>query len=80
MWTPATRVQRTRVSKRFQTDLTDAEWLLIAETLPAAARLGRHREWTMREIINAIFYVLRGGITWRLLPKDFPPWQTVYPL
>ena len=78
MWTPATRVQHTRVSKRYQTDLTDAEWLLIADILPAAARLGRRREWTMREIVNAIFYVLRGGITWRLLPKDFPPWQTVY--
>ena len=32
----------------------------------------------MREIVNAIFHVLRGGIAWRLLPKDFPPWQTVY--
>jgi transposase len=78
MWTPATRVQHTRVSKRYQTDLTDAEWLLIAHMLPAAARLGRRREWAQREIMNAIFYVLRGGITWRLLPKDFPPWQTVY--
>ena len=77
MWTPATRVQHTRVSKRYQTDLTDAEWLLIAHMLPAAARLGRRREWAMREIMNAIFYVLRGGITWRLLPKNFPPWQTV---
>ena len=78
MWTPATRVQHTRVSKRYQTDLTDPEWLLIVDMLPAAARLGRRREWAMREIVNAIFYVLRGGITWRLLPKDFPPWQTVY--
>ena len=78
MWTPATRVQHTRVSKRYQTDLTDAEWLLISDMLPFAARLGRRREWPMREIVNAIFYVLRGGVAWRLLPKDFPPWQTVY--
>jgi transposase len=78
MWTPATRVQHTRVWNRYQTDLTDAEWLLIADMLPAATRLGRRREWTMREIVNAIFYVLRGGITWRLLTKGFPPWQTVY--
>ncbi len=40
--------------------------------------LGRPRDWTLREIVNAIFYVLRGGIAWRLLPRDFPPWQTVY--
>ena len=78
MWTPATRAQHMRVSKRYQTDLTDAEWLLIADMLPGAARLGRRREWVMREIANAIFHVLRGGIAWRLLPKDFPPWQTVY--
>jgi transposase len=78
MWAPATRAQHTRVSKRYQTDLTDAEWLLIADMLPAAARFGRRREWAMREIANAIFYVLRGGIARRLLPKDFPPWQTVY--
>jgi putative transposase len=78
MWTPATRAQHTRVSQRYQTDLTDAEWLLIAHILPAARATGRRREWPMREIMNAIFYVLRGGIAWRLLPKDFPPWQTVY--
>ena len=78
MWTPATRGQHMRVSKRYQTDLTDAEWLLIADMLPGAARLGRRREWVMREIANAIFHVLRGGIAWRLLPKDFPPWQTAY--
>ena len=78
MWTPATRAQHTRVAKRYQTDLSDAEWRLIAALLPEARSTGRRREWPMREIVNAIFYVLRGGITWRLLPKDFPPWQTVY--
>ncbi len=78
MWTPATRAQHTRVSKRYQTDLSDAEWRLIADYLPVACSTGRRRQWPMREIVNAIFYVLRGGIAWRLLPKDFPPWQTVY--
>jgi transposase len=78
MWTPATRAQHTRVSKRYQTDLSDAEWALIAAFLPEAQPTGRRREWPMREIMNAIFYVLRGGLAWRLLPKDFPPWQTVY--
>ena len=77
MWTPATRAQHTRVSKRYQTDLSDAEWALIAAFVPEARTTGRRRQWPMREIVNAIFYVLRGGIAWRLLPKDFPPWQTV---
>lgn len=78
MWIPATRAQHTRVAKRYQTDLSDAEWLLIAGFLPGESSTGRRREWPMREIVNAIFYVLRGGIAWRLLPKDFPPWPTVY--
>ena len=58
--------------------MTDAEWALIAEFMPPACALGRRREWALREIVNAIFYVLRGGIAWRLLPKDLPPWPTVY--
>ena len=78
MWTPATRLQHTRVSKRYQTDLTDAEWSLIAGFAPPDRSAGRRRTWSFREIVNAIFYVLRGGVAWRLLPKDFPPWQTVY--
>jgi transposase len=78
MWTPTTREQHNRRALRYQTDLTDGEWCLIHPHLPAACRTGRPRTWPMREIINAIFYVLRGGITWRLLPSDFPPWPTVY--
>lgn len=78
MWTPATRRQHSRATTRYQTDLTDAEWRLIEHRLPAAKKTGRPRSWSMREIINAIFYVLRGGIAWRLLPSDFPPWSTVY--
>jgi transposase len=78
VWTSATRAQHTRVSNRYQTDLTDAEWALIAGFLPVAKGVGRPRGWPAREIVNAIFYVLRGGIAWRLLPTDFPPWQTVY--
>ena len=78
MWTPITRAQHTRCAARYQTDLTDTEWRLIEPLLPAPHILGRPRKWEMREIINAIFYVLRGGISWRLLPSDMPPWQTVY--
>jgi transposase len=78
VWTSATRAQHTRVSNRYLTDLTDAEWGLIAGFLPPARSTGRPRAWPPREIMNAIFYVLRGGIAWRLLPRDLPPWQTVY--
>lgn len=78
MWPPATHVQYTRVSKRYQTDLSDAERALIAVFVPETRTTGPRRQWPVREIVNAIFYLLRGGIAWRLLPKDFPPWQTVY--
>ena len=78
MWTPTTREQHSRPAARYQTDLTDAKWRLIEQRLPPARKTGRPRAWPMREIVNAIFYVLRGGIVWRLLPSDFPPWATVY--
>ena len=78
MWTPATRRQHSREGLRYETDLTDAEWDLIAPMMPAARRTGRPRKWPLREIVNAIFYVMRGGIAWRLLPSDFPPKSTVW--
>jgi len=78
MWTPATRRQHSRDHLRYETDLTDAEWALIEPLMPAPKRRGRPRAWLLREIMNAIFYVLRGGIAWRLLPRDLPPKNTVY--
>ena len=63
---------------RYETDLTDAEWALIEPLLPPPPEYGRPRFWPMREIMNAIFYVLRGGIAWRLLPRDLPPKSTVF--
>jgi transposase len=78
MWTPATRRQHSRLELRYGSDLTDAEWLILSPFLPANATCGRKRAWPMREVINAICYVLRGGIAWRLLPDGFPPWSTVY--
>ena len=78
MWTPTTREQYRRRTARYQSDLTDDEWRVIAPHVPPAKTTGRPRSWPMREIVNAIFYVLRGGIAWRLLPSDFPPWSTVY--
>jgi len=78
MWTPATRRQHSRDHLRYESDVSDAEWEILAPFMPAPARTGRPRQWPMREIMNAIFYVLRGGIAWRLLPKDFPPMTTVH--
>lgn len=78
MWTPTTREHYRRRTPRYQTDLTDTEWHVIEPLLPPAKKMGRPRAWPLREIVNAIFYVLRGGIAWRLLPSDFPPWSTVY--
>jgi transposase len=63
---------------RFASDVTDAEWRLIEPLLPPHSPVGLPPEWPMREIVNAIFYVLRGGIPWRMLPRCFPPHQTVY--
>lgn len=78
MWTPTTRKHYSRRATRYQSDLTDEEWHVIEPYLPPAKRTGRPRAWPLREIVNAIFYVMRGGIAWRLLPSDFPPWSTVY--
>jgi transposase len=78
MWTATTRAQHRRDELRFASDLTDAEWAVIEPLLPQASGVGRPPEWPMREIVNAIFYVLRGGIPWRMLPPCFPPRQTVY--
>jgi transposase len=78
MWTPATRKQHNRKTNRYQTDMTDEEWRVIEPHLPAASSTGRPRSWPMREIVNGIFYVMRSGCTWRLLPSDLPPWGTIY--
>jgi transposase len=78
MWTATTRAQHMRDGLRFASDATDAEWAVLAPLLPRPSSVGRPPQWPMREIVNAIFYVLRGGIPWRMLPPCFPPRQTVY--
>ena len=77
MWTPTTRQQHSRPVTRYQTDLTDAEWR-VAPHLPKPCATGRPWDWPMREILNGIFYVMRAGCPWRLLPNDLPPWGTIY--
>jgi putative transposase len=65
--------------KAYPTDLSDAEWNYIEPHLPAPKGFGRPRTHTLREILNAIFYLLKSGCQWRLLPHDFPrTWPTVY--
>jgi len=66
------------IRQRYDTDLTDAQWLKISMLLPQPHKRGRPRTQHFREITNAIFYILRAGCAWRLLPHDFPKWQTVY--
>jgi transposase len=63
---------------RYPSDLTDAEWTILAPLIPAPKPGGRPPRHERRELVNAIRYVLRGGIAWRALPHDLPPWQTVY--
>ena len=67
----------TRFTQTYPTDLQYNEWLLIAQFFPAPKR-GRPRKWELWLIINAILYATRTGCQWRMLPKDLPPWQTVY--
>ena len=64
--------------KTYPTDLSDEEWKYLESLLPAPNDHGRPRIHGFREIVNAIFYVLKSGCSWRLLPHDFPPWPTVY--
>jgi hypothetical protein len=73
MWTEAARKQHVPRKERYPSDLTDAEWALIDPMIPQAQRGGRPRKTGMREVMNAVRYVLRTGCQWRQLPKDFPP-------
>jgi putative transposase len=64
--------------KPYPTDLTDDEWQLIEPLLPRARKPGRPRKYSWRDILNAVFYVLRTGCQWRCLPHDFPTGKTAY--
>ncbi|RKU11170.1 IS5/IS1182 family transposase [Candidatus Poribacteria bacterium] len=62
----------------YPTDLTDAQWCRLLPYLPKPSPVGRPLKWKMRAIINAIFYIVKSGCQWRMLPHQMPPWQTVY--
>jgi transposase len=81
MWTERSRgrmAEITRKTKRYPSDLTDEEWERIAPLMPRPGRRGRPRAVDLREIINALRYLVRSGCGWEMLPVHFGPWQTVY--
>jgi transposase len=78
MWTIENRCRYDRDHLRYPSDLSDAEWALIAPFIPPAKHGGRRREVDEREIVNGIMYVLSTGCQWRAIPKDLPPRSTVY--
>lgn len=81
MWTSESRGRMARIekkTKRYPSDLTDEEWAAVEPLLPEVAPTGRKRLTDLREVLNAIRYMVRSGCEWRMLPAHFPPWQTVY--
>lgn len=78
MWTDITRKQFARDGLRLPSDLTDLEWAVVEPLLPRRSRRGRPPVWNYRQIVEALLYLLRGGLPWRMLPpKLFPPMTTV---
>lgn len=62
----------------YPSDVTTRQWEQIDLLLPADAARGRHREYSLRDVVNAVNYRWLTGCSWRMLPHDYPPWQTVY--
>ena len=78
MWTAADRERYGREGLRYPSDLTDAEWALIAPLIRPGKRGGRRRSVNVREVLNGLLYVLETGCQWRHLPRDLPPRSTVH--
>lgn len=66
------------MTQGYQTELTDSQWEIIQDLIPAAKSGGRPRSLDTRQVVNGILYLTAGGISWRMLPHDYPPWQSVY--
>ena len=77
MWTDTTRVRHARKEQRLPSDLTDREWEVLEPFFPPPSHVGRPRKWSTRIIVDALFYMLRGGLPWRMMPPGFPPATTV---
>ena len=67
-----------RTRRPYPSDLTDKEWTLLKPLLASPERRGRPPKWPARHVADAVFYLLRSGCAWRMLPREYPPWQTVY--
>jgi transposase len=78
MWKREHRLANAHRGLRYPSDLSDAEWVLVAPLIPPARRGGRSRSINEREDLNAIFYVLATGCQWQALPKDLPPKSTAH--
>ena len=72
MWKPEHRLAADRRGLRYPSDLTDAEWGIVAAMIPPGRHGGRRRSVNVREVLNGIFYVLWTGCQWKALPKDLP--------
>lgn len=62
----------------YPSDLSDDEWAILEPLLSSAEKRGRPPKWPLRRVADAVFYLLRSGCSWRMLPREYPPWQTVY--
>ncbi len=78
MWKPEHRRAAERPGLRYPSDMIDAEWTLIEPMIPPARHGGRPRGVDVREVLNAVFYVLSTGCQWKALPKDLPPKSTAH--
>lgn len=78
MWTTENRPRYARTGLRYPSDLTDAEWAIVAPLIPPAKPGGRKRDVVVREVLNGLLYILSTGCQWRALPKDLPPRSTVH--
>ena len=76
-WTELTRHQHDRKSDKYASDMSDAEWALIAPLMPPPKTTGRPRTTCLRDVFDAILYIATTGCQWRMLPNDFPPVSTV---
>jgi len=85
MWTDDARDKYRILAGAYPSSMSDGEWALMEPHFPAPKATvvhglmrGKDMTWPMRTVVDAIFYVLRNGISWRAMPADFPPWKTVY--
>ncbi|MFO1156140.1 MAG: IS5 family transposase [Rhodospirillales bacterium] len=78
MWNPESRARHCRVGLRYPSDLSDAEWAVIAPQIPPGRRGGRRRSVDLRAVLNGMLYVLETGCQWRHLPGDLPPRSTCH--